>query len=298
MAKRDFYDVLGLLDNRGASEDEIKRAYRKLARKYHPDVSKEPDAEDRFKEVGEAYEVLKDPRKRRAYDEFGFAGVSKQPPPPRGGGFGGFPFDDIFGARGGFTSVSVSGQFGNSNWTINHLGNAEVVVMIPLRIMLQGHPAFPVNYPYPVQGNVTGIDRRAMPLKINPDTPIFHQEIIENLLPDGGILTIQMVPHQDGGFFPDGSDIVTEVAIDTLDAIVGGELTVPHPSGTKMKIKLKPNTRDGVMLKLSGRGLRRKDGSRGDFVVGIAHHTMNYNDSQLEVLRTAVKKIREEMKHG
>ena len=170
--------------------------------------------------------------------------------------------------------------------------------MIPLRIMLQGHMAYPVHYPYPVEGNITGIDRRAIAMKINPDTPVFHQEVIENALPDGGILTIQMVPHQDGGFFPDGADIVTEVAIDTLDAIVGGDLTVPHPSGTKMKIKLKPNTRDGVMLKLANKGLSRKDGSRGDFVVGIAHHTMNYNDAQLEVLRTAVKKIREEMKHG
>ncbi len=298
MAKRDFYEVMGV--SRNASEDDIKKAYRKLARKYHPDVSKEPDAEAQFKELGEAYEVLKDPRKRSAYDQFGHAGVSNQPPPPRGGGMGGFPFDDIFGGhrRSGFTRMSVTGQFGNSSWSINHLGNVEVVAMIPLRIMVQGHPAYPVHYPYPVHGNVTGIDRRAIAMKILQDTPVFHQEIIENVLPDGGILNIQMVPLQDGGFFPDGADILTEVAIDTLDAIVGGDLTVPHPSGAKMKIKLKPNTKDGVLLRLAGKGLLHKSGSRGDFVVGIAHHTMNYNDSQLEVLRKAVKKIREEMKHG
>ncbi|HHH39430.1 MAG TPA: J domain-containing protein, partial [Sedimenticola sp.] len=69
MEFKDYYKVMGL--QRDATQDEIKRAYRKLARKYHPDVSKEPDAEARFKEIGEAYEVLKDPEKRAAYDQLG-----------------------------------------------------------------------------------------------------------------------------------------------------------------------------------------------------------------------------------
>ena len=77
--KRDYYEVLGI--QRGAGADEIKRAYRQLARKYHPDVNKEPDAESRFKEVTEAYEVLSDDRKRQMYDQFGHAG-------PRGAGGG------------------------------------------------------------------------------------------------------------------------------------------------------------------------------------------------------------------
>ena len=69
MDYKDYYKIMGV--ERDASQDEIKRAYRKLARKYHPDVSKEADAEQRFKEVGEAYEVLKDPEKRAAYDQLG-----------------------------------------------------------------------------------------------------------------------------------------------------------------------------------------------------------------------------------
>src|SRR5579862_2957709 len=95
-AKRDYYEVLGL--GRNASEDEIKKAFRRLARQYHPDVNKEKGAEAHFKEVNEAYEVLGDPQKRAAYDRFGHAGVSNEAgaagSPFEGFGFGNF--NDLF----------------------------------------------------------------------------------------------------------------------------------------------------------------------------------------------------------
>src|SRR5690554_3370958 len=88
--KRDYYEVLGISKN--ASEDDIKKAYRTLAKKYHPDVNKEPGAEAKFKEVQEAYDVLNDATKRAQYDQFGHAGAQGDP----FGGFGGFGgFDDI-----------------------------------------------------------------------------------------------------------------------------------------------------------------------------------------------------------
>src|SRR5579863_2855711 len=104
-AKRDYYDVLGLQKN--ASEDDIKKSFRRLARQYHPDVNKDKEAEGRFKEMAEAYEVLSDPQKRQAYDRFGHAGVGNGGAggtnPFEGFGFGNFQdiFEQFFGASAG-----------------------------------------------------------------------------------------------------------------------------------------------------------------------------------------------------
>ena len=106
---KDYYKLMGV--ERDASQDEIKRAYRKLARKYHPDVSKETDAELRFKELGEAYAVLKDPEKRAAYDELGAdwkAGQEFRPPPDWGAGF-------EFSGRAGMSPASPSSGLESSN---------------------------------------------------------------------------------------------------------------------------------------------------------------------------------------
>lgn len=113
MNKKDYYEVLGL--QKGASEEEIKRSFRKLAKQYHPDVNKDPGAEEKFKEIGEAYAVLSDPDKKRQYDQFGHAAFQN------GGGTGGFSgfsaedfdfssiFDDLFGGSfGGFGFSSNS----------------------------------------------------------------------------------------------------------------------------------------------------------------------------------------------
>ena len=112
MSKKDYYDVLGVA--KGAQEDEIKRQYRKLAKKYHPDVNKEPGAEDKFKEVQEAYDVLSDVDKRANYDRFGHAGVDGQGFGQGFGDFGGFGdvgdiFEQFFGGFGGSSSRRSTG---------------------------------------------------------------------------------------------------------------------------------------------------------------------------------------------
>ncbi|WP_188390501.1 molecular chaperone DnaJ [Compostibacillus humi] len=103
MSKRDYYEVLGI--SKDATKEEIKRAYRKLARKYHPDVNKEPDAAEKFKEVKEAYEVLSDDNKRAQYDQFGHAGANSQ----GFDGFGGFGGADDFGGFGDIFDMFFGG---------------------------------------------------------------------------------------------------------------------------------------------------------------------------------------------
>jgi molecular chaperone DnaJ len=109
--KRDYYEVLGI--SKSASEDEIKKAYRKLAKQYHPDVNKAPDAEAKFKEVNEAYEVLSDPQKKATYDQFGHAGMDGFANGGYSSGFGGMNMDDLgdifsdfFGGMGGFSGFN------------------------------------------------------------------------------------------------------------------------------------------------------------------------------------------------
>ena len=99
MSQRDYYEVLGV--SRNASNEELKSAFRTLARKYHPDVNKEPDAEEKFKEINEAFAVLSDADKRRAYDQFGHAGVNGAGGVPD---WGSMDFADIFGEFFGFAT--------------------------------------------------------------------------------------------------------------------------------------------------------------------------------------------------
>ncbi len=128
MAKRDYYEVLGV--DKNASEDDIKKAYRRIAIKYHPDRNPgNKDAEEKFKEAAEAYDVLHDPQKRQRYDQFGFEGLGGA------GGFGGFGgggfsmddiftmFGDVFGGRGGFGGFSGFGGFGGGRQAPQHRGS-------------------------------------------------------------------------------------------------------------------------------------------------------------------------------
>jgi curved DNA-binding protein len=148
---KDYYKVMGVA--RDATEPQIKQAYRKLARKYHPDVSKEPDAEARFKEVGEAYEVLRSPEKRAAYDRLGTGprpGEEFRPPPdfgsgfefsgadPRGGGAQGADYSDFFESLFGRARAGTHRHSGDRDFDTGRGEDHHAKVMLDLEAALTG----------------------------------------------------------------------------------------------------------------------------------------------------------------
>jgi len=131
-AQRDYYQVLGV--PRDADAKAVKDAFRRLARRYHPDTSTEPDAEERFKEIVEAYGVLSDPARRRDYDASGLAGLAGTSPADL---WGGIDFADVFGAASGFESL-LSRLFGRAAAGPPRGGDIQVEVAVPLRQVLKG----------------------------------------------------------------------------------------------------------------------------------------------------------------
>ena len=287
MEFKDYYQVMGV--ERDASQDEIKRAYRKLARKYHPDVSKASDAEVRFKEVGEAYEVLKDPEKRAAYDQLGAnwqAGQDFHPPPDwdqgfefHGGGFTGADtaqfsdfFETLFG-RGGI-GAGFARQAQREFHT--HGEDTYAKVRIDLEDAYRG-----ATRTLKLKQTQLGADGR----------PQLHERTLNVSIPKGvrqgqhirlakqggaGIgkggagdlyLEVEFRPHR---FYQvEGKDVFLDLPLAPWEAALGTTLKVPTPSGT-VDLKIPANSSGGRKLRLKGRGIPAKESGDLFVVLSIA----------------------------
>ena len=265
MKYKDYYKILGVA--RGASDDEIKKAYRKLARKYHPDVSKEANAKERFQEVGEAYETLRDKEKRAAYDSLGSGfrpGQDFRPPPDWFDRFGAgraedlrdVDLSDLFesmgifgraaGRRGGFgRSVPIPGE------------DYEVTVRIGLEEAFRGtERAFQLDgreLRARIPRGATDGQRLRLRGKGGPGA---------NGGPPGDLyLQIALEPHP--LFKPSGHDLDLEVPVAPWEAALGAQIEVPTLEG-QVKMKLPAGTKSGQKLRLAGKGLPRVGGGAGD----------------------------------
>jgi curved DNA-binding protein len=296
MEFRDYYEVMGVA--RDATQDDVKRAYRKLARKYHPDVSKENDAEERFKEVGEAYEVLKDPEKRTAYDQLGAdykAGQDFKAPPGwdegfefsgagantgRGyaGGFGGAQhsdfFEDLFAqhqaggsARGGARGRPGGGQFSMRG------DDRHARIAIDFRDSYTGTQR-PITLHVPevtADGHVVTKEKT-----LNVKIPKGIQEGQKiRLAGQGGLgagggkpgdlfLEIEFSPAKH--YRIDGADVYLTLPVAPWEAALGATVTVPIPSGN-VELKIPANSSQGSKLRLKDKGLPGK--APGNFYVLI-----------------------------
>lgn len=293
-----------------ASQAEIKRAYRKLARKYHPDVSKEKDAEERFKEVGEAYEVLKDPEKRNAYNQLGAnwkAGQQGFQPPPgwdagfefhgdsytgRAGasGFSDF-FESLFGQAGaGFRSYRA----GSGHYQMRG-ENSHAKVFIDLEDAYQG-----ASRGLTLRSTVMGADGRPQlkPRTLNVKIPKgvkAGQNIRLKGLGSPGIgggqagdlyLEIEFNPHSI--YKVAGADISLEVPITPWEAALGGKIKVPTPCG-QIDLKIPAAISSGKKMRLKGRGIPAKQ--PGDFYVTLMIVLPESLSEQEKDLYKALQKI-------
>ncbi|MGB5211241.1 MAG: DnaJ C-terminal domain-containing protein [Gammaproteobacteria bacterium] len=298
MQFKDYYQTLGV--GRDATQDQIKRAYRKLARKYHPDVSKETDAEARFKDLGEAYEVLKDPEKRAAYDQFGKdwkAGQDFRPPPDWDAGFefsgpggsegiGGFSdfFENLFGGarRGGPQGFQRGFERSSDGGFDSGFQGAR------MRSRGEDHHARVLISLADAFGGTT----RTLSLRMPKQTPegrvVTENRSVRVSIPKGVKagqrirLTGQGAPGMGGGpkgdlylevgfephpfFVADGRDILLDVPITPWEAALGATLQIPTLGG-KVDFKIPPNSRSGSKLRLKGRGL--PGSPAGDQIVSL-----------------------------
>jgi curved DNA-binding protein len=275
---KDYYAILGV--ERGASEDEIKKAYRKLARKYHPDVSKEKDAEEKFKEVSEAYETLKDPEKRAAYEQLGRyrSGEEFRPPPGwgdqfRGGAGGGearfedyVDLADLFermgmrNARGraGARGFSMPGQDYEvaANLSLEDAARGTELTLEVNAVEPQPDGAMkrvPTTTRVRVPKGVSDGQRLRVPGKGGPGV-------------GGGAagdlyLDIKLAPHR--LFKPVGHDLYLDVPIAPWEAVLGKEIEVPTLDG-RVNVQVRPGSRAGQKLRLTGKGLPTPKGGHGD----------------------------------
>ena len=270
---KDYYETLGV--PRNAKDDEIKKSFRKLAREFHPDVAKDKKrAEEKFKEINEAYEVLSDPAKRKKYDELGAnwkSGAEFRPPPGyegfsggqafRGGGqggedsefhFGGTGFSDffeqIFGSRMRGARFGGRGGFAPEQEYAERGADIEGDIMVTLEEAMRGSVR-EVNVRRPV-GRATKTET--------------YQVRIPPGVTEGQKLRV--AGRGEADFDVDGHDLIYEAELAPWEAVLGAEISVPALDG-HVNIKIPAGTQSGQKLRVRGRGLPSRDSGHGDLFV-------------------------------
>ena len=272
MEYKDYYKTMGL--ERSASAEEIKKAYRKLARKYHPDVSTEENAEEQFKQVSEAYEVLRDPEKRAAYDQFGSnwkAGQEFRPPPDwdqgrefHGGGFthgeaGEFSdfFESIFNRGNPFAGQAQSGFHARGQ-------DSHSKILIDIEDAYRG-----ATRTIGLQQTELGPDGR----------PHLRERNIQVQIPKGvregqhirlakqggtgigggeaGDLYLEVAFRKHAFYTVEGQDLYLKLPVSPWEASLGAKVKAPTPGGV-VSLKIPPNSKSGDKLRMRGRGIPSK----------------------------------------
>jgi curved DNA-binding protein len=271
MKYKDYYAILGV--ERDATDEVVKKAYRKLARKYHPDVSKEKGAEEKFKDVAEAYQTLSDKEKRAAYDQLGRfrAGDEFRPSQDWSSRFGGgAPMED-FDLSDLFTNFGAAFGRGGRNDTRGRRGqDYEVQARISLEDAAAG-TELNLNLATPEEATRGGT-QRTLRVRVPKGATDGQRLKVRGKGGPGGnggtagdlYVEIRFLPHR--LFKASGHDLNLDLPLAPWEAVLGSEIEVPTLEG-KVKLRIKPGAIAGQKLRISGKGLPKPDGSAGDLYV-------------------------------
>ena len=285
---RDYYEILGVSKN--ATNEEIKKSYRRLARQFHPDLNPgDKTAEEKFKDINEAYEVLGDPSKRAQYDQFsvfwkqnGFAGsksrkTSNQPNgrtqdvnPAKYDNFDTF-IDQVFGVKNkaantssSYTDSTTTDPFRTPKTKVAYTPNSR-----PTRRDIEARLTLPLEKAY--QGGLERIrleDGRSLEVNMPPGMVTGQTIRLRNQGISGGDLYLKITVQPHHVFKLEGSDIHCQVPITPCEAVLGGQVEAPTLDGL-VKMTIPPGVRSGQRLRLEGKGYPDEKGKRGNQLVEI-----------------------------
>ncbi len=302
MQFKDYYETLGVEPSAGDAE--IKTAYRRMARKYHPDVSKEAGAEERFKAVNEAYEALRDPEKRAAYDQLRARGYRPgddvQPPPGGfGAGHGGVDFEEIFaggGAGGGFSDFFES-MFGRDRAGPR---TAEGFARHPgartggrTRADTRAKLAVPLETIYAGDSVRIGLNGKTLDVRVPKGVREGQVIRLAGLGNNGGNLLLEIEYAAHPQFEVDGRNVIHMLPVAPWEAALGATVSVPTLGGA-VELKIPMNSEAGRKLRLRGRGLPGKPAD-GDQIVELE---VMAPSPQSDAQRTAYESMRDAFGDG
>ena len=287
MAKRDYYEILGV--GKTASDDEIKKAYRKLAVKYHPDKNQgNKEAEEKFKEISEAHEVLSDKQKRTRYDQFGHAGVG-------GASSGGNPFGGQGGNSYNFNGQSFNFDFGGGGFD-DILGSLFGFGTGRARRPSRGQDlqtSITIDFEEAIFGTTTSVNVQGENIKLKIPAGIFDGQAIRlagkgGEAPNGGQrgdLYVEVRVRAHKHLTREGELILSEITISMVDAVLGTEVDVETVDGI-ITMKIPAGTQPGTNFKLSGHGAPRiGTDQRGPHLVSVdVEIPRNLNKKQKELM--------------
>ncbi|MFJ7566292.1 DnaJ C-terminal domain-containing protein [Herminiimonas sp. NPDC097707] len=303
MKFKDYYEILGV--KRDATQDEIKGAYRKLARKYHPDVSKEANAEARFKEMGEAYKVLKDPEQRASYDQLGANwknGQDFQPPPNADAGF-------EFSGRGAHADFGDGSDFSDyfeqmfgqqTGWRGQHRTrhvqgeDHHAKVQIDLEDAYRGAERN-ISLRMPTVDEHGHVVTKERTLSVNIPKGIRAGQTLRLAGQGGpgigqgkaGDLYLEIVFRPHPRYRVDGRDVYVDLPLAPWEAALGASIAVPTPEGS-VELTIPPNSSAGRKLRLKGKGIPGKEA--GDLYAVL---TIVLPPAQTEKAKEAYRALKE-----